>query len=185
MATPAALSPFRDDAFQESDSAFTVAVALIANVMIAIAKSVAAAVTNSSSMPAEVAHSWADAGNEVFLVIANRRSRRPTDDPHPLGYGREAYVWSMFAALGLFAAGAAVSITHGITELFSPTEAENFEIGYIVLAIAFVLEGISFLQSTRQATKEADTMQREDPAGIRAGDLDPTLRAVFARTRSH
>jgi divalent metal cation (Fe/Co/Zn/Cd) transporter len=46
-------------------------------VLVAAAKSVAAVVTGSASLVAEAAHSWADAGNEVFLLIANRRSRRP------------------------------------------------------------------------------------------------------------
>src|SRR5262249_17062477 len=90
-----------------SESLTTVLVAFGANVLIAVAKSVAAAVTGSASLVAEAAHSWADAGNEIFLLIANRRSRRPPDAAHPLGHGREAYVWSLFAALGLFVAGAA------------------------------------------------------------------------------
>src|ERR1022692_2752804 len=84
-----------------SESATTVLVAFGVNVLVALAKSVAAVVTGSASMLAEAAHSWADAGNEVFLLIANRRSRRPPDLAHPFGHGREAYVWSMFAALGL------------------------------------------------------------------------------------
>jgi divalent metal cation (Fe/Co/Zn/Cd) transporter len=33
-------------------------------------------VTGSASILAEAAHSWADTGNEVFLLFANRRSRR-------------------------------------------------------------------------------------------------------------
>ena len=74
---------------------------------------------------------------------------------HPLGFGREAYVWSLFAALGLFVAGAAVSITHGIHELLDPEPATDFVIGYIVLAVSFLLEGVSFLQSVRQARREA------------------------------
>src|SRR6266496_4392701 len=77
-----------------AESALTVLVALAANLLVAVAKSVAAALTGSASILAEAAHSWAGTGNEVFLLIANRRSYRPPDRAHPLGYGREAYVWS-------------------------------------------------------------------------------------------
>src|SRR6266436_1959435 len=76
-----------------SGSFTTVLVALGANVLIAIAKSAAAVVTGSASLVAEAAHSWADSGNEIFLLIADRRSRQPADRTHPMGYGREAYVW--------------------------------------------------------------------------------------------
>jgi len=162
-----------------SESLTTVLVAFGANVLIAVAKSVAAAVTGSASLVAEAAHSWADAGNEIFLLIANRRSRRPPDAAHPLGHGREAYVWSLFAALGLFVAGAAVSVTHGIQELVHPEPASHFAVGYVVLAVSFVLEGISFLQSVRQAKPEAESAQRDLIEHVLATS-DPTLRAVFA-----
>src|SRR6202046_196207 len=162
-----------------SESVTTVLVAFGANVLIALAKSVAALVTGSASLVAEAAHSWADAGNEIFLMIANRRSRRPPDLAHPFGHGREAYVWSLFAALGLFVAGATVSVTHGIQELLQPEPAGHFAAGYIVLAVSFVLEGISFLQSVRQARPEAESMQRDLIEHVLATS-DPTLRAVFA-----
>jgi cation diffusion facilitator family transporter len=109
-----------------------VLVAFGANVLIAVAKSAAALITGSASLVAEAAHSWADTGNEIFLVIANRRSRRPPDRSHPLGHGREAYVWSLFAALGLFVAGAAISVTHGVQELIHPSPASDFIVGYVV-----------------------------------------------------
>ena len=162
-----------------AESAMTVLVALVANVLVAIAKSGAAVLTGSASILAEAAHSWADTGNEVFLVIANRRSRRPADPAHPLGYGREAYVWSLFAALGLFVAGAAVSVTHGIQELITPERAGDFAVGYVVLAVSAVLEGVSFRQSVRQAKPEALSMQRDLIEHVLATS-DPTLRAVFA-----
>ena len=162
-----------------SESVTTVLVAFGVNVAVAAAKSAAAVVTGSASLLAEAAHSWADAGNEIFLMIANRRSRRPPDLAHPFGHGREAYVWSLFAALGLFVAGATVSVTHGIQELLKPEPAGHFVSGYIVLAVSFVLEGISFLQSVRQAGPEAESMQRDLLEHVLATS-DPTLRAVFA-----
>jgi cation diffusion facilitator family transporter len=157
----------------------TVLVAFAANLFVAIAKSVAAAVTGSASILAEAAHSWADTGNEVFLLVAQRRSRRPPDPMHPLGHGREAYVWSLLAALGLFVAGAAVSVTHGVQELLRPAAASHFVVGYVVLAVSFVLEGISFLRSVRQGRRTAELLER-DLIGAVLATSDPTLRAVFA-----
>jgi cation diffusion facilitator family transporter len=157
----------------------TVLVAFAANLLVAIAKSVAAVVTGSASILAEAAHSWADTGNEVFLLVANRRSRRACDTAHPLGYGREAYVWALLAALGLFVAGAAVSVTRGVQELIRPEPATAFLVGYVVLAVSFVLEGISFLQSVRQARPAAELLERDLIEQVVATS-DPTLRAVFA-----
>jgi len=162
-----------------SESLITVLVAFGANMLIAVAKTAAAVVTGSASLLAEAAHSWADAGNEIFLLVANRRSRRPPDPAHPFGHGREAYVWSLLAAIGLFVAGAAVSVTHGIQELINLEPAGHFAIGYIVLAVSFVLEGISFLRSVRQAKPEAESLQRDLIEHVLATS-DPTLRAVFA-----
>ena len=163
----------------DSESLTTVLVAFGANILIAIAKTAAAMVTGSASLVAEAAHSWADAGNEVFLLIADRRSRRAPDPSHPFGYGREAYVWSLLAAVGLFVAGAAISVAHGIQELINPEPASDFVVGYVVLAVSFVLEGISFLQSVRQARPEAESFQRDLIEHVLATS-DPTLRAVFA-----
>jgi cation diffusion facilitator family transporter len=157
----------------------TVLVAFAANTFIAVAKTGAAAVTGSASLVAEAAHSWADAGNQVFLLIANRRSLRPPDPAHPLGHGREAYVWALFAALGVFIAGAAISVTHGVQELISPEPASNFVVGYVVLAVSFVFESVSFLQSVRQAKAEAASLHRDLIEHVLVTS-DPTLRAVFA-----
>ena len=162
-----------------SESLRTVLVAFGVNILVALAKSAAALITGSASLLAEAAHSWADTGNEIFLLIANRRSRRPPDPAHPFGHGREAYVWSLFAALGLFVAGAAVSVEHGISELITPEKAGHFVIGYAVLAVSFILEGTSFAQSVRQARPEAASLHRDLIDHVLATS-DPTLRAVFA-----
>jgi cation diffusion facilitator family transporter len=162
-----------------SDSVATILIAFAANLLVAIAKSVAAGITGSASVLAEAAHSWADTGNQVFLIIANRRSAHPPDRMHPFGYGREAYVWSLLAAIGLFVAGAAVSITHGVQELLRPEPATDFIVGYVVLGFSFVVEGISFLRSVRQTRPAAQLLGRDLIEQVMATS-DPTLRAVFA-----
>jgi cation diffusion facilitator family transporter len=165
------------EAGQSGESLVTVLIAFAANLAIAIAKTVAAVLTASASMVAEALHSWADAGNEVFLYIAGRRSLKPPDGEHPLGYGRDAYVWSMFAAVGLFAVGAAVSVQHGISELGATGPAEDALVNYIVLAVSFVLEGVSFLRGylqVRGAAAEASA----DVLSYTLNTSDPTVRAV-------
>lgn len=162
------------------DRMLTVIIAFVANLLIAVAKSVVAAITGSASMVAEAAHSWADTGNEVFLLIGEKRSRRPPDESHPLGYGRSGYVWAMFAALGLFAVGATVSVWHGVQSWNAPEEAEvSYFWAYLVLAVAFVLEGTSFLQAMRQARSGAQTFGLSVVRHIRLTS-DSNLRAVFA-----
>jgi cation diffusion facilitator family transporter len=141
-------------------ASLTVLIAFAANVLVAVAKTVAALITGSASMAAEAAHSWADTGNQVFLLIAERKAARKRDEAHPMGYGREAYVWSMIAAFGLFTAGAVVSVMHGIQQLLTPEPAGDFAIAYVVLAVAFVLEGVSFIQAFRQTRKAARELDR-------------------------
>lgn len=159
-------------------SLLTVLVALVANALLAVAKTVAAGVTGSAAMVAEAAHSWSDTGNEVFLLVAERRGNRPRDDEHPRGYGRATYIWSLVAAFGLFSAGAVVSVWHGVTELMSAPGEASYTANYVVLAIAFVLEGTSFVQASRQVHGAARRFQRS-PVRYVAETSNPTLRAVF------
>ena len=167
-------------ALPAGESSRTVLVAFVANLCVALAKTVAAVISGSASMVAESAHSWADTGNQIFLLIANRRGARPADARHPMGHGREVYVWSLLAAVGLFMVGAAVSIWHGISDLLhEPGGHENYLIAYIVLGIALLFEGASFLQATRQLHDEARTYDR-DLLEHALATSDPTTRAVFA-----
>lgn len=161
------------------ESLLTVLIALGANTIIAIAKTIAAVFTGSASMVAEAAHSWSDAGNEIFLLIAERRGAKEADESHPLGYGKEAYVWSMFAAFGLFTVGAVVSIMHGVQSWNAVEEEADYTWAYVILGLAFLLEGVSFLQATRQARKEAEAIGTTTLGYINRTS-NPTLRAVFA-----
>jgi cation diffusion facilitator family transporter len=161
------------------DSMRTVLVALGAGVGVAIAKAGAAAFTGSTALAAEAAHSLADTANDLSLFVAQRRSSRPPDDQHPLGYGREAFFWALIAALGAFVAGAAFSLREGIDELIHPSVTSSFAVAYIVLAISTVLDLMSIRQSAGQLARRARRYRREFLAESRVTS-DPTLRAVFA-----
>ena len=85
----------------------------------------------------------------------------------------------MIAAFGLFTAGAVVSVWHGINELTSePAGEATFTVNYVVLGIAFVLEGTSFVQASRQV-HGASRRFGMHPLRYVARTSSPTLRAVF------
>ena len=171
-------SPNKNDGQSHSGSLVTVLIAVGANVIIAIAKTIAAFMTGSASMIAESAHSWADAGNGTLLIVAEKKAIKPADNSHPLGYGKESYVWSMIAAFGVFMAGSIVSIYTGITEWNAPETETNYTIGFIVLAVAFLLEGFSLVQAYLQSKKHGQAMN-VSAIGYVVNTSNPTLRGVF------
>jgi len=143
------------------DSAFTVVVAILANLGIAIAKGVAGALSGSAAMISEAAHSVADTMNEVLLLVAVRRSDRPADERHPFGYGRERYFWTLLAAVGIFVGGGVFSVLQGVNELRSARhEGGHFTLTYVVLAVSFLLESVSWLQARAQLRRDADRVGR-------------------------
>jgi len=125
-------------------------IALAANVGIAVAKFIAAAMTGSSAMLTEGVHSLVDSTNQLLLMYGQKRAAKPADALHPAGYGRELYFWSFVVALLVFALGAGVSIYEGVLHVLEPEDAVSPVIAYIVLAIAFALEGGSTLAAFRE-----------------------------------
>jgi cation diffusion facilitator family transporter len=132
-----------------SASKVAIYAALAGNLLVALTKFVAAAVSGSSSMLSEGVHSLVDTSNEVLLLYGWRRSGRAPDLVHPLGYGRELYFWSFIVAVLLFALGAGVSILQGISRVRAPQPIENATVIYVVLALSFVFEGVSWRISQR------------------------------------
>ena len=98
----------------------TIVIAFIANLGIAASKFAAAAITGSSAMLTEGVHSVVDSTNQLLLMWGRHASRRPPDEIHPFGYGRELYFWSFVVAVLVFSLGAGVSIYEGIIHIAEP-----------------------------------------------------------------
>jgi cation diffusion facilitator family transporter len=148
----------------------TVLVALAANLVIAAAKAVAGTVAGSPALLSEAAHSVADSLNEVFLLIAVRRSKRPADDRHPFGYGKERYFWALLAAVGIFVMGGCFSVYQGVQAMRTgPHESlTGYLAGLAVLAVALLADGASLVRALYQARRHQE------------GATDPALRTVIA-----
>ena len=133
----------------------------------------AAAITGSSSMLTEGVHSLVDSLNPGLLLYGQHRGKRPPDRDHPFGYGRELYFWAFVVAILIFGLGAGVSVYEGWQHIAAPEPLRDPLVNYVVLALAFALEGTSWWIAMRefaagkgatpwwQAVKES-----KDPAGF-------------------
>lgn len=158
-------------------STVTVVVAAAANLGIALAKLVAGLISGSSAMLSEAAHSVADTVTEVMLLTALKRSEKPADEDHPLGYGPERYIWAMLAAVATFVGGAVFSLYDGIHTLLRGEELGDPLISYLVLAVAFLLEGFSLRTGVRQVRGEAARLRMPAPRYLRRTP-DTAVKAV-------
>jgi cation diffusion facilitator family transporter len=137
----------------QRESTVVILAALAANLGIAVAKFVAAGFTGSSAMLTEGVHSVVDSGNQVLLLWGQHRARKPPDEIHPFGYARELYFWSFVVAILIFAVGAVVSAYEGWLHIVEPEPALDPWINYLVLGIAFALEGTSWTLAMRAFAK--------------------------------
>ncbi len=155
----------------------SIAVALLANIVVAGAKLVAGLTTGSAALLAEAAHSAADSVNELLLGLSLKHGRLPSDALHPLGHGGARFLWAFVAAISSFLIGGCLSIALAVHELLSGTAVERYGVAWIVLAIAFVADGTSLLQSLAQTRREA-ALWGESTLEFLRHTSEPTLRAI-------
>jgi cation diffusion facilitator family transporter len=133
-----------------SDKPIAVYGALTANLAIAATKFVVAGVSGSSAMLSEAVHSTVDTGNQLLLLLGMRRSRRPADEKHPYGHGKELYFWSLMVAVLIFGLGGGVSVYEGILHVLSPKPARDAFWSYVVLGASLLFESASFVVAFRE-----------------------------------
>jgi cation diffusion facilitator family transporter len=157
----------------------TVVIALLANGVIALAKLAGGLMSGSSALLAEAAHSIADTTNQGFLLVSIALSGREADPRRPFGYGRERFLWSFLAAVGMFLAGALFAIGYGVYELLSGgSEKGGFAIAWLTLAISLAAEGISWVRALRQTRGEAREAGKPLREYIREA-RDPNVKMVL------
>ena len=127
--------------------------ALAGNGLIAITKFIAATITGSSAMFSEGIHSVVDTGNQILLLFGLKQAKKPPDERHPFGHGKEVYFWSFVVAILIFAVGAGLSIFKGIEHIAHPVEITKPFLNYLVLGFAIVIEGMVFYVAVKEFNK--------------------------------
>jgi cation diffusion facilitator family transporter len=127
----------------QADSLKSIIYALAANMAIAVAKLIAAAITGSTSMLAEAVHSLADCGNQALLIVGLKRAKRPASADHPLGHGKAIYFWSFIVAIMLFSMGGVFSIYEGVHKWESPETLAWPWLAVGILVFSIIAEAIS------------------------------------------
>jgi cation diffusion facilitator family transporter len=142
----------------KGESKVAVIAAIVGNLLVATIKFVAAGLTGSSAMVAEGIHSLVDTGNGGLVLLGMRRSAKPADAQHPFGHGKALYFWTLIVAISIFGIGGGMSVYEGISALQHPAALENPMPNYIVLVIAFAVEGWAFLTAMREFNRARGQM---------------------------
>jgi divalent metal cation (Fe/Co/Zn/Cd) transporter len=116
---------------------------------------VAAWVTGSVALRSQVAAAVADVAVHMFLLIGVLSSARPSDEDHPLGYGRERFFWSFLAALGIFVGGGGFALEGGIRAALHPSLPDHYTIAYAVLAVTVALDAFALESELRPLRRQA------------------------------
>jgi len=138
-----------------SDSRTAIYVGIAATLLIAATKFVAAGVTGSSAMLAEGVHSLVDSADGLLLLLGQRRARRPADELHPLGHGKELYFWALIVAVLFFALGGGMSFYEGVQHIMQPEPISDPTWNYVVLAASALFTLGSFVAAFRPFRQRA------------------------------
>src|SRR5512137_1514697 len=97
----------------QSGSKIAVIAAIVGNLIIALIKFIAAAITGSSAMISEGIHSLVDTGNGGLVMLGMKQATKPADENHPFGYGKSLYFWTQIVAISIFGIGGGMSLYEG------------------------------------------------------------------------
>ncbi len=168
-----------------------VLVAIAANAFVTVLKFVAAVVSGSAAMMNETIHSLMDTTNQGFLYRGLMVAALPPDEQYAFGHAQKKYLWNLWSAIGLFSIGAGLGMAHAYhawqqldltsTDKYFSILGREFPtlgLSMLVLFLALIIEGYSFLVAIREFLKRMRAQGYTNPFRYLTVLDDPTLLAV-------
>ncbi|XP_045615724.1 proton-coupled zinc antiporter SLC30A9, mitochondrial isoform X2 [Procambarus clarkii] len=136
------------------------------------------AFTGSHCLFAEALHSLADVTNQLILAYGIHKSKQSADLIHPYGYTTMRYVSSLISGAMIFCVGAGLSIQHGISGLFGPSEVLPLYWAFYILGGSLITEGGTLLMAVHAIKKGANDQQMTFAEYVFRGQ-DPSVNVVL------
>lgn len=136
-------------------SSIAVYSAITGNLLVMVSKFIAFFISGSSAMLSSGIHSFADLSNQCLLALGIEKSKKKPSKEYPYGFARESFIWALISAIGIFFVGCGVTVYHGIHIILEPKPIQNYALNFIVLGIAFVIEGAVLAIALKHSFKEA------------------------------
>jgi len=138
---------------EKGSSTIAVIAAITGNILVGIVKFIAAALSGSQAMVSEGIHSIVDSGNGILVLFGIRQSKKPGDEDHPFGHGKELYFWTLVVAVLIFAVGGGISLVEGIGYLLDITPDTHLgdpTLNIIVITVGMIIEGTTLGIAVKQ-----------------------------------
>lgn len=153
-----------------------VLVSFLVDLFDVVSNLVVAVLTGSATIYSEMAQGIADSIGSVFLVIGERRSRRPADGNHPLGYARETFFWSLMSAVVMLVVGGGLSLWRGYQQLVDPQPVQSPILALAVIGLAVVTNGYAVSLSMRRIVEKLGSLR-----AIFTNFSQPLVKGAFLR----
>ncbi len=153
--------------------------ALLGNLGITVFKFVAAFISRSSTMLAEAYHSTSDTFNQVLLLYGLRQSKKPPDECHRFGHGKEQYFWSFMVAIILFGIAGALSVREGYHKFQHPEPLHYIGLAYLAILVGIVFEGLALSYAVKNIKREMMEEKHINFIAAIKDSKDPTTLTVL------
>ncbi|AEN06793.1 cation diffusion facilitator family transporter [Halolamina sp.] len=144
--------------------------ALFANGVIAVLKFVGFLLTGSPSMLSETLHSVSDTGNQVFLLVGIRYSKKEASRGHPFGYGKAQFFYAFLVSVLLFGIAGWESLKHGYEAVMHAGQVEagmftvpvlggtmeTYWLNVVILIGAILFESYAFIKARAELRRQME-----------------------------